>query len=99
MAIQVTVLRKTPVRTWKEQNGLESYFNCAQSPELSVIEDCWAIPKIYTRKYSHWDDATLENLIREGWAQVSQEFINQRVQEMPDRLQAVKDGHGELTGY
>ena len=54
---------------------------------------------MYTRKYPHWDDATLENLIREGWAQVSQEFINKKVQEMPDRLQAVKDGHGDLTGY
>ena len=31
--------------------------------------------------------------------QVSQEFINKRVQEMPDRLRAVIDGHGELTGY
>ena len=80
--------KKKPVRTWKEQNGLESYFNCAQSPDLSVVENCWAIPKMYTRKYPHWDDATLENLIREGWAQVSQEFINKRVQEMPDRLRA-----------
>ncbi len=37
--------------------------------------------------------------MREGWAQVSQEFNNKRVLEMPDRLQAVKDGHGESTGY
>lgn len=44
-------------------NGLESYFNCAQSPDLSVIEKCWVIPRMYTQKYPHWDDATLENLI------------------------------------
>lgn len=67
---------KNPVRTSKEQNGLESYFNCKQFPDLSVVENCWAIPKMYTCKFSHWDDATLENLIQERWAQVSQEFIN-----------------------
>ena len=38
--------KKNPVHTWKEQNGLESCFNCAQSPDLSVIENCWAIPKM-----------------------------------------------------
>lgn len=70
---------KNPVDTWKEHNGLESYFNCERFPDLSVVENCWAIPKIYTCKFSHWDDATLENLIRERWAQVSQEFINKSV--------------------
>lgn len=80
--------RKNPVRSWKEENGLESYFNCAQSPDLSVIENCWAIPKMYTRKYPHWDDDTLKELIK-GWAQVSQEFINSKVQEIPKRLRDV----------
>lgn len=91
--------KKNPVREWKEEHGLESYFNCPQSPNLAVIENCWAIRKIYTRKYPHWDDATLETLIEEGWAQVSQDFINRKVQEMPDRLQAVIDCKGALTAY
>lgn len=91
--------KKNRVREWKEGHGLESYFNCLQSPDLAVIENCWAIPKIYTRKYPHWDDATLETLIREGWAQVSQDFINRKVQEMPDRLQVVRDCKGALAGY
>lgn len=29
------------VRTWKEKNGLESYFNCHNSPDLAPIENCW----------------------------------------------------------
>lgn len=91
--------RKNPVRSWKEENGLESYFNSAQSPDLSVIENCWAIPKMYTRKYPHSDDDTLKELIKEGWAQVSQEFINSKVQEIPKRLRDVIVGEGELTGY
>lgn len=51
------------VRTWKEKNGLEHYFNCAHSPDLAPIENCWQIPKAYTRKYPHWDDETLKELI------------------------------------
>lgn len=90
---------KNPVRSWKEENGFESYFICAQSPDLSVIENCWAIPKMYTRKYPHWDDNTLKELIKEGWAQVSQEFINSRVQEISKRLRDVIVDEGEMTGY
>lgn len=32
--------RKNSVRSWKEENGLESYFNCAQLPDLLVIKNC-----------------------------------------------------------
>lgn len=91
--------RANPVRKWKEDHGLKSYFNCAQSPDLSPIENCWLIPKSHVHKYHHWDDSTLEELIHEGWAHVSQEFINSKVDEMPDRLQAVLDCHGDMTGY
>ena len=41
------------VCTWKEQNGLESYFNCARSPDLSIIESTWQAPKQHLRKYPH----------------------------------------------
>ena len=29
------------VRTWKEKSGLEHYFNCSLSPDLSPIKNCW----------------------------------------------------------
>ena len=51
------------------------------------------------RKYLHWDDSTLEELIRERWAHVRKKFINSKVDEMPDRLQAILDCHGDLIGY
>ena len=38
-------------------------------------------------------------LVHEGWATVSQRFINEKVDEMPQRLQAVIDGDGAMTGY
>ena len=87
----------TRVRKWKEEQGLKTYFNCAHSP--TPIENCRPIPQSRVRKYPHWGDSTWEELIREGWARVSQEFINSKVDEMPERLQAVLDSHGNMTGY
>jgi hypothetical protein len=66
------------VRTWKETHHLESYFNCASSPDLSPIENCWAVPKQHLRKFPHWDDATTKDLIVKGWSHLSQSFIDER---------------------
>ena len=89
---------RNAVKTWKQKHQLEHYFNCASSPDLSPIEKCWLPIKQHVRKYPHWDDASLEALIREGWASVSQEFINERVLDMPRRLQEVIDAEGAMTG-
>lgn len=91
--------KRNKVKTWKEKHGLKIYFNCPQSPDLSVIENCWQPAKQHVRKFPHWDDSSLRELIIEGWGRVSQEFINERVFQMPQRLQAVIDGHGAMTGY
>ena len=87
------------VRAWKEKHGLEYYFNCASSPDLSPIENCWLPPKQHLNKYPHWDDSMTKDLIVEGWANISQEFINEKVLSMPDRLQAVINGEGKMTGF
>ena len=41
------------VRTWKEKNRLEHYFNRASSPDLSPIENCWQPVKQELYKYPH----------------------------------------------
>lgn len=84
---------------WKEEHHLKHYFNCPGSPDLSIIENCWQIPKQYSRKFPHWDDHSTKSLILEGWKNVSTEFINERVLDMPNRLRAVRDGKGKMTGY
>ena len=91
--------KRNPVRVWKEENGLKSYFNCPSSPDLSPIENCWQAPKQALRKIPHWDDTTMRAIIDDGWSHVSMDFINERVDTMPDRIQAVLDGHGAMTGY
>ena len=69
------------------------------SSDLAPIENCWQSMKQHVRKYSHWDDDSLEKLIREGWRRVSQEFINEKVRSMPKRLEEVIRVEGAMIGY
>ena len=78
---------------------MKHYFNCASSPDLSPIENCWQLPKQHIRKYPHWDDVTTKGLIFEGWNHVSQIYINEKMIEMPDRLRVVIAGEGKMTDY
>ncbi|KAF1817553.1 hypothetical protein P152DRAFT_386531, partial [Eremomyces bilateralis CBS 781.70] len=50
------------VQKWKRQNGLHSYFNCAGSPDLAIIEDCWQPTKQYIRKFAHWEPDETQQL-------------------------------------
>ena len=70
------------VRTWKEQIGLETCFNCHNSSDLALMENCWQPVKQTLRKFPHWDDTTRKKLIYEGWTHVTQKFINEKVATM-----------------
>ena len=83
---------------WKEDNGLETYFNCAQSPDLAPIENCWQAPKSYAHKQPHWDKEHLKKLLQEGRDALSIPFINKQVRSIPSRLQDCLNGDGEITG-
>ncbi|PQE31529.1 hmg box protein [Rutstroemia sp. NJR-2017a WRK4] len=87
------------VRTWKRAHGLQSYFNCAASPDLSPIENCWQAPKQNLNHHSHWDEVTTRQLVVEAWNDLSQSFINEQIKSIPDRYKAVIDGDGQMTAY
>jgi len=53
----------------------------------------WQVSKQELRKYP------TRGLILEGWSHVSQRYINEKVSTMPERLKAVIDGEGKMTGY
>ena len=57
------------------------------------------MPKQKLRSVAHWNDETTEELIKKGWAEVKQSFINTIVNIMPGRLRAVINGHEAMTGY
>lgn len=91
--------KHNPVRVFKERNGIECYFNCALSPDLSPIENGWFPVKNQVRKAPHWDAETTIELAREGWANIKQETINKWIDSIPDRLKQVIRGAGKLTAY
>ena len=74
------------VKKWKEDHDLKHFFNCAQSFDLASIEKFWQLIKQHIRKYPHWDDDSLMKLINEEWAQITHEFINEKVRSMLKRL-------------
>ena len=86
------------VRQWKEEeNNLEYFFNCASSPDLSLIENCWQPPKQHLKKFPHLDDRTTKKLIVEGWDLVSQRFINEKYHSMPKRLRDAVASEGDIV--
>lgn len=66
---------------------------------MASIANCWQPVKQTLCKFPRWDDATIKKLIYDGWTHVTQKFINEKVASMPERLQAVKGGEGQMTGY
>jgi hypothetical protein len=87
------------VRTWKEKNGLQSYFNCHLSPDFSPIENCWQPSKQHVRKYPHQTEDDTKQLAEEGWASIKQSFINMKVDSMPQRLRDCIESDGQMTGH
>ncbi|KAF1815725.1 hypothetical protein P152DRAFT_455449 [Eremomyces bilateralis CBS 781.70] len=95
-----TKTKPSAVSRWKTEVGLYCFFNCAGSPELSIIEDCWQPIKRYVRKYRHWEPEETVQLVKEAWYErLNQEWINKRVLSIPDRLCKVIESDGQLIGY
>lgn len=101
MAILATVStgKSNIVCSWKEENRLDSYFNCPSSPDLSRIEKCWQAPKQHLRRIPHWDDDTTKELIVEGLDNLSMEHINEWTSDIPKMLQDCIDAEGQMMGH
>jgi hypothetical protein len=91
--------RQNIVRTWKQNADLEQYFNCSNSPDLALIENCWQTPKQYVKKFPHWNEQDTKELALEGWEKVSHDFINDRINSMPQRIQDCIDLEGQITAW
>jgi hypothetical protein len=85
------------VASWKRRHNLDHFFNCANSPDLAPIENCWQVMKQHLKKFPHWDESETRELAHEGWDRVSAEFINNRIDSMPQRLQDCIDMEGRMT--
>ncbi|KAI1190099.1 hypothetical protein F5B17DRAFT_131464 [Nemania serpens] len=74
------------VRQWKQENGLNYFFNCPGASDLAPIENAWRAPRGQVRRQAIWDEDALRTAAEEGWAKLSQETINKWIDEVPGRL-------------
>lgn len=91
--------KSNPVKKWKAQHQLKSYFNCAHSPDLAPIERAWQAPKEELLKYTHWDEATIHRYAQQGWDGLKINTINKWVDQIPDILRAIIRREGQMSGY
>jgi hypothetical protein len=72
----------------------------AGSPDLSPSKNGWQPTKAYIRRFQHWEVDETQQLAKEGWYEnLKQDDINKWCDSMPERLQAVIDAEGKMTGY
>jgi hypothetical protein len=53
----------------------------------------------YAKKFPHWNEQDTRELALEGWEKVSQNFINNRINSMPQRIQDCIDLEGQMTAW
>ncbi|KAF1992321.1 hypothetical protein K402DRAFT_449691 [Aulographum hederae CBS 113979] len=87
-------------RKWKKNHGLKYFFNCAQSPDMAIIENVWQPAKAYVRPFEHWDPQDTMQLLQEYWDHhMKQEMINKWILSMPQRFRDLKQAGGKMTGW
>jgi hypothetical protein len=85
---------------WKRRHSLQHWYNPANSPDLSPIENCWRHPDREVQLFSQFSEDTddvFSNALR-GWNSIRQLEINQYVLSMPQRCQDVIDAGGCMIG-
>ncbi|KAL8367198.1 hypothetical protein RB599_010276 [Gaeumannomyces hyphopodioides] len=91
--------KKNIVKTWKEENGLQSYWNCSVSPDIPAIEKAWQAPKNKVGGQPVYNDETVIELAEEAWKDQAQETINGYVDEIPRILSKIIEGEGKMTAH
>ncbi|KAK4233043.1 hypothetical protein C8A03DRAFT_48281 [Achaetomium macrosporum] len=91
--------KKNIVGAWKERNGLEYFFNCAQSPDFSPIEKAWQSPKQAVSKRPCWEDDIVKQLAEEGWQGLAQESINNWIDQISQIFKGCLELDGAITGH
>jgi hypothetical protein len=87
-------------KKWLKQKRVKLLQNWpAQSPDLNLVEHCWAFiaRKLIGRSFSTNDQ--LELAVREAWAARPDDFIPRLYKSIPDRLAAVRKNRGGATKY
>jgi transposase len=95
------VHRAKIVKQWMENNSITNIPWPAQSPDLNPIEHLWDVLERKVRKHApHPKNLTeLMAVLEEEWYKIEPEVLENLVDSMPRRVQAVIDSHGNPTKY
>ena len=88
-------------KAWKNAHGIKTLEWVAQSPDFNLIEHVWEHldRKIRARKVKAKSVADLKRMLLEEWETMDQSFIQQLVNSMPDRIEAVIAARGGSTHF
>lgn len=75
---------KNKVQAYKEKEGIESYANPSDSPDLSIIETVWRVLKQAVKKHNCASIPQLQWAIEDEWSQIPPSKVNEYVMQMPD---------------
>jgi transposase len=86
---------------FREENGVQVLPWPAQSPDLNPIENLWMEVKrnVQKQKKKPTNLADLEKHVKRAWRAIPKEMIENLVDSMPRRIQAVIAAKGGPTKY
>jgi transposase len=87
-------------RNWLRERGLTTLDPWpANSPDLNIIENIWAVLKERVYRRSFRTEQGLFRVVKEEWEKIELQEIQKLVLSMPGRLQQVLDRDGGHTDY
>lgn len=95
------VHRAKVVKEWIEENEITNILWPAQSPDLNPIEHLWDVLERKVRKHKPHPKNLNELMVilEEKWYEIEPEILENLVESMPRRIQAVIDSNGNPTKY
>jgi hypothetical protein len=77
-----------PVARWKEENGVESFFNAPASPDLSPIENAWGYEKHDLRQQDQLQYEHFKAEIMRVWWSIPEQLIENLILGRRDGMKA-----------
>ncbi|KAI8631766.1 hypothetical protein F5Y19DRAFT_421936 [Xylariaceae sp. FL1651] len=87
------------IRHWKEEQGLNHFFDYTGAPDLAPVEDAWKSPRPTTHRDAIRDEDALKAKALEGWDRLQQRTIDEWCDSVPIRLLEVRDANGQYTSH
>ena len=69
------------------------------SPDINPIENIWGLMDVYIKEKEPRTKVELVAAVEEAWEKIPQSTIDNIINSMPRRIQAVIDNEGKWTKY